>query len=87
MTMNMNEYQTSDFYSAVVLRTLGFPLVDLIKTNPKDKKVKFSFSTANSKYDPEDVLQDYWNGDLLVNSKKFVESINEIKTRLYDNSR
>ena len=77
-------FETSDFYSAVVLRSLGWSLTDMKPSEKNRKKVFFVFDTEKMAEHPNDILQEYWDGTLTINARSFVEAINEIKTRLYD---
>lgn len=77
-------FETSDFYSAVVLRSLGWSLTDMKPSEKNRKKVFFVFDTEKMAKHPNDMLQEYWDGTLTINARSFVEAINEIKTRLYD---
>ena len=79
MKMIERYFTTSDLYSAVVLKTLGFMLLNV---NGEGRRKTFVFDRNSSKLKPEELLQQYFNGYLEVNAKEFVHSINDIKTRL-----
>ena len=75
-----NVFNTKDFYTAVVLRALNFPLEKLIRNN--GDPVTFAFLDIESK--AEQVIKDYWDRKLPIpDARAFVESIAELKTRLY----
>lgn len=75
-----NMWKTPDFYSAVILRTLNFPLELLERNN--NGQVTFVFADEHSK--AEQVIKDYWDRKLsILDARAFVEAINELKTRLY----
>lgn len=74
-------YETADFYSAVVLRTMGFRLTDVKR---EGRKSFFVFDTDNQSRTPDDVLQEFWDNELMIPARKFVDNISELKTRLYD---
>ena len=76
-----NTYATSDFYSAVVLRTMGFRLIDIDKSDKR--RMRFVFENSNAGATAEQILQDYWDKVLQGDLRTFVDSINELKTRIY----
>jgi hypothetical protein len=76
---NQKEIKINDFYQAVVLRTLGFPLVRLEKVS--GKFFLFVFKDAESK--AEETLSSHWDRKVNVVSKDFIENISELKTRIY----
>ncbi len=76
---NIREYKSNDFYQAVVLKTAGVPLIRLEKSS--GRFFFFVFDDAENKAD--EIISLYWNNELKVDAKKFVENINECKTRIY----
>lgn len=76
---NKNELRIKDMYSAAILRSLNFPLIDLDRS--EGSHVLFVFDDSKSTADH--VLKKHWDGELEVNSRDFVESIRELKTRLH----
>ena len=77
-------FNTKDFYTAVVLRVLDFPLEKLARKTG-DPAI-FVFSDPNNK--AEQVIKDYWDRNLPIpDARAFVEAISELKTRLYGESR
>jgi hypothetical protein len=77
-------YITGDFYSAVVLRTYGFTLTGIEPDRPGSKRMNFVFDSSNSKESPEEIIRLHWENELHLPTRKFVDSINELKTRVYD---
>jgi hypothetical protein len=75
---NEKKLRIKDMYSAAVLRCLKYPLLDLEKSEEKH----FFFVFDDSQNTAEKVVQEHWDGNLLVNSRDFVESVRELKTRL-----
>lgn len=73
-------WQTTDFYSAVIVRTSGIPLTDLIRG--KDKFLTFQFSASPEKCDA--ILKKHWDRSLQVESRLLIETINELKTRIHE---
>jgi len=78
--MNSNkELKIKDFYQSAILKTLGLELLRLEQSDEKHSWFVFN--------DPEDktkiVLADYWNRDIMVNARDLVDSIRDLKTRLY----
>ena len=68
-----------DLYSAAILRCLSFPLVDLDRS--QGNFVLFVFDDPG--FSADKTLQLHWDGSLEINSRDFVESIRELKTRLH----
>lgn len=69
-----------DFYSGCVLRCFDIPISKLVKS--EDRFVIFVFNA-----DPqicERILSDFWNRKLSVEPRKFIENINELKTRIHE---
>lgn len=80
---NNKELRIKDMYSAAVLRTLNYPLIDLDRS--EGNFVLFVFD--DNKSTAEEALRQHWDGRLEVNSREFVESIRELKTRLHGHGR
>lgn len=76
-------WKTSDFYSAVVVKSSNIPLFTIEKEN--DRFVNFIFKASEDKC--EEILNKHWNGDLRISSKILVDTIKELKTRLYEKVR
>lgn len=72
-------YRTKDFYHAVVLKTLGFDLLTL----DRNEGTFSVFVFADNDGLAIDVIKRYWDRSLVVDPKMMVDSINELKTRLY----
>ena len=69
-----------DFYSGCVLRCFDIPISKLVKS--EDRFFMFGFNA-----DPqmcERILSDVWNRKLSVEPRKFIENINELKTRIHE---
>ena len=77
---NGNVFTTNDFYTAVILRVLGFPLDQLVRNN--NKQVTFVFIDPNRM--AERKVKAYWDRELPIpDARSFVEVISELKTRMY----
>jgi hypothetical protein len=76
---NNREFRINDFYQAVILKTVGFPLLRLERGN--GKFVTFVFD--DPEYKAEEVLEKYWQREIKVIARDLVESINELKSRIY----
>jgi len=76
---NNREFRINDFYQAVILKTVGFPLLRLERGN--GKFVTFVFD--DPEYKAEEVLEKYWQREIKVVARDLIESINELKTRIY----
>lgn len=76
---NLTEYKCNDFYQAIVLKTVGIPLIRLEKSS--GRFFMFVFDDPENK--AQEIISKYWNNLLKVNAKEFVENINELKTRIH----
>lgn len=76
---NFKEYKISDFYQAVVLKTIGFPLLRLEKTN--SRFFIFVFDDRDDK--AKETINRYWNKEITVIAKELIDTINELKTRIH----
>jgi hypothetical protein len=81
--MPSNELRIKDMYSAAILRSLKYPLIDLDRS--EGNYVLFVFDDSNSSAEKD--LRLHWDGQLKINSRDFVESIRELKTRLHGSRR
>jgi hypothetical protein len=73
------QFQSKDFYLSAVCMAVGCKLVGLDRS-PGDF-VEFVFQES-----PEtchEIISAHWADELQVSSKKLVEAINELKTRLH----
>ncbi len=77
--MENREFRINDFYQAVLLKTLGFPLLRLEKGN--GKFVSFVFD--DPEYRAEETIERYWNREVEVIAKDMVENIKELKNRIF----
>lgn len=75
-----NLVRVNDFYSSVVLRSFDIPLIKLEKN--QNRQVTFIFQITKDK--GEQLLKDFWNRKLSVEPRKFIENINELKTRIHE---
>ena len=75
-----NTWQTTDFYSAVIIRASGIPLTDLIRGN--DRFLTFQFTASPDKC--EAIIKKHWDRSLQVESRLLIETINELKTRIHE---
>jgi hypothetical protein len=76
---NLREIKLSDFYQAVILKTMGFPLIRLEKGS--GKFVTFVFDDPN--FEAEQALGDYWDRKTTIVARDLIENINELKTRIH----
>lgn len=74
-----DKYYVTDFYSAVIVKSVGFPLDSISKEN--ERFVTFVFNADISEC--QEVLSKHWNGELSLNSKVLIDTIKELKTRLH----
>ena len=75
----IKEIKLHDFYQACILKTAGFSIIRLERNN--SKFVEFVFE--DSKSEAETVLKEYWKRNLKLQAKDLIESISELKTRIY----
>lgn len=76
---NIKEFKINDFYQAVILKTVGLPLVRLEKVS--GSFVDFVFSDPEFK--AEEIIGRYWNREIKVDARSLIENINELKTRIH----
>ena len=79
--MENQNFQTSDFYTAVFLLANGFRLVEIDKTNPR----RFCFVFEDQKSRTK-LLEKFFNGSAKVEPRQFVSSIKELKTLMYNDA-
>jgi len=81
--MNMNQqdiYESRDFYLSVCLLASGCKLIDVVRNGTKTCTFVFQVSPEKAK----EIIRKHWNLELLLPSRSLVESINELKTRIYN---
>lgn len=76
---NIKEYKSQDFYQSVILKTVGFQLLRLERTN--GRFFTFVFDDPNNQV--EETISKYWNKQLKVDARELIENINELKTRIH----
>lgn len=72
-------FESKDFYLSAILIACGKTLIKLNKS--QGDFVDFVFKES-----PEDcieTIESYWADELLINPKKLISAINELKTRLH----
>lgn len=77
---NTKEFKTNDFYQAIILKTVGFPLLRLERALGQRFFI-FIFDDSDSQ--AERTIEKYWNHQIKVDARDFVENINELKTRIH----
>lgn len=75
-----DEIKLKDFYGSVILRTLGFQITR-IERHPNDISV-FVFDDPDKT--ASQTIKDYWDRKLEVNARDLIDSIHELKSRLYE---
>lgn len=80
--MKKNEYQTKDLYEAALLYAKEIPLIKLSWVENKCFFV-FKDQKTSNKITCEKLSQDFWNGDLAVNSMDYVLAIKHLKERIF----
>ena len=79
--MENQNFQTSDFYTAVFLLANGFKLIEIDKTN--SRRFCFVFEDQENRVK---LLEDYFNGNARIEPRQFVSSIKELKTLMYNDA-
>ena len=74
-------FQSSDLALAAVL-FLSFPLEGINKDNPR--KALFLFE-KDEDGNLDEMITDYWRGELKVEPRRYFEALRQIKARLYEN--
>lgn len=77
---NITEFKSHDFYQAVILKTVGFPLLRLEK---QQGQRFFTFVFDDPDYQAETTIEMYWNHQIKVDARELIENINELKTRIH----
>lgn len=73
-------WSCADFYSAVLLRASGIPLMGLGKG--QSKFVTFYFGASEQTC--EEILKKHWDRSFKLETRLFIETINELKTRVHE---
>lgn len=73
------KYQTKDFYLAACILANNIQLLELIPIG--SKTVSFVFNTTPEI--AEDLISQYWQRELSVPLRDYVDAIHELKTRIY----
>lgn len=72
-------YATTDMYFAAVLRTLRYNIAKMREIDHK----KYEFVFVIEEDEIEDIRERYFNRQLAVDAKGLIESIVEMKERIY----
>lgn len=78
--MENKVWNTSDFYSAALVRASGIPLIELSKE--QGKFVAFHFESSPEIC--EEILKKHWDRTLKLETRLLIETINELKTRVHE---
>lgn len=81
MLMSHNTYTTKDFYTAVLLKTKGYQLLEVRPTQHKHLEFMFALSPDEGAA----ICQEYWNRQPETNFivRDFVDNIKTLKGLLY----
>lgn len=77
--LNENYYETSDLIICCVLQYFGSSLIDVSKANPR----RCIFHIKRKK-NTDQILEKFYQGDLLVEPKLFASIQKETKGRIYN---
>ena len=75
--MKNNAYETSDYYLAVTLLSLGYAINNFDVTNPQ--RIVFVFEYASGL---EETVSDFWKGKILLDPKVLFTYQKELKGRI-----
>lgn len=78
--MKENIWSTNDFYSAVLVRASGIPLVKL--TREQNNFVVFHFSAIPEHC--EEIIKKHWDRSLVLETRLLIETIKELRTRIHE---
>lgn len=78
---DLSKYKSNDFYLSAVCMSAGCHLESLNREN-RDF-VEFVFKDSPDKC--ISIISKHWTGTLKVSSKKLIEAINQLKTRIHSN--
>ena len=76
---NSTEYKLNDFYQAVILKVVGFPLLRLERGS--SRFFIFVFDDPDNK--AQEIIDKYWNREIKVIARDLIECISELKTRIH----
>jgi hypothetical protein len=72
-------FQTKDFYLAASILASNIQLLELIPINHKS----FSFVFNTSPINAEKIIESYWQRELILPIRDYVDALHELKTRIY----
>lgn len=72
-------FKSQDFYTSVLLKTLGFRLIRLERLF--GNLVTFVFEDPQE--NAQETIDQYWDRKIICNARDLIETINELKTRIY----
>ena len=75
------EFLLSDFYAAVFLRSSGYDLIGINKTDPRRFNFIFKDKTGRIK-----LLDDFFAGRAVVEPRQFTAAIKELKSLMYSDA-
>lgn len=77
----VNEFALSDFYAAVFLRSSGFGLLGINKSDPRRFAFIFKDKAGRIK-----LLDDFFAGRATVEPRQFTAAIKELKSLMYSDA-
>jgi hypothetical protein len=76
---DFNQYESADFYTSSVLLAMNCRLETINRQSGN-----FSYFVFNETPEKcQEIISAYWADELLINPKKLISAINELKTRLH----
>lgn len=76
--MSHENYKTTDLGLSATLTVVGFPVLDIDKTNPR--RVVFLFEASD---ELDDSVKKYWSGELKVSANSLLDGIKYLKALIY----
>ena len=73
------KYTSKDFYLSACIRASGANLIRLEPLDYKTYLFHFDIPTSQANY----LIEQHWNGKLVLPTKAVIDAINELKTRLH----
>lgn len=79
----MNETRIKDLGIAAILKTLSFPLVRVENGLENGKQFSIFVFSDTETNTIDSVMTNYWSGNCLVEAKKMLESLRDLKTLIH----
>lgn len=81
--MEKKTFLLSDFYTAAFLLSQGFKLITLNRNRSNPHRAFFVFE---DKEDREKLIEDFFHSEAVVEPRKFITAIKELKSLIYSDA-